>query len=165
MPPSTCVRISRAGPRSTRATSTPARGGEEKPVDVAFVQLDQIARDEGLTSCAFIKLDIEHAEFPALRGGGQLLKDLRPVICFENTPRHAARLNGYTMAEFSGFFEDLDYDLYDIFLNKMTRRRLAYDKFLPSYYLACPAERGALSEAFIASAEAMAQAFMDTAEG
>ncbi|WP_300440694.1 FkbM family methyltransferase [uncultured Mameliella sp.] len=143
----------------------PGEGGEEKPVDVAFVQLDQIARDEGLTSCAFIKLDIEHAEFPALRGGHQLLKDLRPVICFENTPRHAARLNGYTMAEFSGFFEDLDYDLYDIFLNKMTRRRLAYDKFLPSYYLACPSERGDLSADFIASAEAMAQAFMDTAEG
>lgn len=139
----------------------PGEEGEERAVEVSFVQLDQIAEAEGLTSCAFIKLDIEHAEFPALRGGRRLLKALRPVLCFENAPRKAAQLNGYTMDEFAGFFEDLEYDLYDIFLNKVTRQRLTHDRILPSYYLAWPAERGALSAEFIARAEAVAQEFMD----
>ena len=139
----------------------PGEEGEEKAVDVGFVQIDDIVAEAGWDSCAFIKLDIEHAEFPALRGAKKMLKSMRPVLCFENAPRKAAELNGYTMAEFAGFFEDLDYDLYDIFLNKVTRQRLAHDAFLPSYYLAWPAERGALTPEFIASAEAVAKDFMD----
>lgn len=143
----------------------PGEDGEQRAVDVAFVQLDHIAEAERLERCAFIKLDIEHAEFPALRGGRKLLAATRPVLCFENAPRKAAELNGYTMAEFAGFFEALDYDLYDIFLNRVTRQRLAHDVHLPSYYLAWPAERGALTPGFIASAGAVAQAFMDKAAG
>lgn len=139
----------------------PSEEGEEKAVDVSFVQIDDIVEQAGWTKCAFIKLDIEHAEFPALRGAKKMLKSMRPMICFENAPRKAAELNGYTMAEFASFFEDLDYDLYDIFLNKVTRQRLANDTYLPSYYLACPAEQGALSAEFVASAEAVAQSFMD----
>lgn len=141
----------------------PNETGEEKAVDVGFVQIDDLVADAGWDSCAFIKLDIEHAEFPALRGAKTMLKTMRPVLCFENAPRKAGELNGYTMAEFAGFFEDLEYDLYDIFLNKVTRQRLTYDTYLPSYYLAWPAEQGALTPAFIAGAEAAAQDFMDKA--
>lgn len=139
----------------------PGETGAEQTVDVGFVQIDDIVEQGGWDACAFIKLDIEHAEFPALRGAQKMLTSMRPVICFENAPRQAAELNGYTMAEFAGFFEDLNYDLYDIFLNKVTRQRLANDTYLPSYYLAWPAEQGALSAAFIAGAETAAQAFMD----
>lgn len=142
----------------------PGEGGKEREVKVGFVQLDDIIEEAGWDSCGFIKLDIEHAEFPALRGGRKLLKTLRPVICFENAPRKAAELNGYTMAEFAGFFEDLNYTLYDAFLNPVTRQRLAHDTYLPSYYLAVPAENGALSESFIAGAEKVAQEFMDKAK-
>lgn len=142
----------------------PGEEGEEKAVDVGFVQLDQIVEAEGMESCAFIKLDIEHAEFPALRGGRKMLRAMRPVLCFENAPRKAAELNGYTMDEFASFFEDLEYDLYDIFLNRVTRQRLARDVRLPSYYLAWPTERGALTPEFIGAAEAVVQDFMDKTE-
>jgi hypothetical protein len=95
-----------------------------------------------------------------MRSAKKMLKAMRPVLCFENAPRIAADLNGYKLAEFAQFFDDLGYDLYDIFLNRMTRQRLVGDKLLPSYYMAWPTERGALSAEFIASADAAAQDFM-----
>ena len=86
-------------------------------------------------NCDFIKLDIEHSEFPALRGARGILESMRPFIVFENAPRVASELNDYSLEEFVEFFQELDYDLYDIYMNKVTIQRLKEDAALPSYYL------------------------------
>jgi FkbM family methyltransferase len=60
---------------------------------------------------AFIKLDIEGAELPALRGARRLLRESRPPLAFEHGGLRYERRFGYTFDEFYGFFEDIDYQL------------------------------------------------------
>ena len=62
----------------------------------------------------FIKLDIEGAEFPALKGGKSLIARDKPFIVFENGLVSAATSFGYTKEEFFGFFDDLGYRLSDV---------------------------------------------------
>jgi len=103
--------------------------------------LDNIVKDLGWTDCRFIKLDIEQAEFPALRGAKTTLKTFRPIVVFENSPRSASRLNNYSADDFFDFFASIDYEIYDIFLNKFTIERwMAKEERIPSYYIAVPTE-------------------------
>jgi methyltransferase, FkbM family len=114
----------------------------QKPqkVTVKLETIDNIIKDLGWTDCHFIKLDIEHAEFPALRGAKNTLKTFKPIVVFENSPRAAASLNDYSADDFFDFFVSIDYEIYDIFLNKFTIERwMDKEKLLPSYYIAVPA--------------------------
>jgi hypothetical protein len=64
---------------------------------------------------SFIKLDLEGAEFTVLSGGAaRLLERQRPLIVFENARAAAARLYGYTEADFFGFFGRLGYKLFNL---------------------------------------------------
>jgi FkbM family methyltransferase len=62
----------------------------------------------------FIKLDLEGAEFPAMRGGRETIDRCRPLIVFENGRQVAANTFGYTAAQFFGFFHAINYDLWMI---------------------------------------------------
>ncbi|MEQ8817618.1 MAG: FkbM family methyltransferase [Thalassobaculum sp.] len=64
---------------------------------------------------SFIKLDIEGAEFSALRGAAGILARDQPFIVFENSLERAARAFGYDIEEFFQFFGDQRYKLYDVF--------------------------------------------------
>ena len=116
----------------------PSEVKDAKIESVKTETLDRIFRDLGWSKCDFIKLDIEHSEFPALMGAEEILKSMQPVVVFENSPRVAARLNDYSLEEFVEYFQNIDYELYDIFFNKVTIERLKTDAVLPSYYLCYP---------------------------
>ena len=63
----------------------------------------------------FIKLDIEGAEFDAIRGARRTLQSHKPLVVFENSLAGAAQRYGYTDREFFAFFDEIGYRLFDIF--------------------------------------------------
>lgn len=66
------------------------------------------------TSVDFIKLDLEGAEFQCMQGGIILIKNHRPLIVFENGLKWSATKGNYSVQDFFGFFDDLDYDIFTI---------------------------------------------------
>lgn len=56
----------------------------------------------------FVKLDLEGADFLALRGAAQTLKNDRPVIAFENSDK-APGVHGYTLDDVSAYFKSHSY--------------------------------------------------------
>lgn len=111
-----------------------------KKIKVKIETIDSLVSKLKWKSCDFIKLDIENAEVPALMGAPKLLKKMRPLAVFENSPISAARLNKYSGLEFFNFFNKNGYAVFDIFLNRFTLERWQNDKMLPSYYVAIPTE-------------------------
>lgn len=64
---------------------------------------------------SFIKLDIEGAEFDAMRGAGKVIDKFKPFIVFENSLSDAAHSFGYDISTFFDFFNNRDYMLFDVF--------------------------------------------------
>lgn len=62
----------------------------------------------------FAKLDLEGAEFDALRGGRATLMTLRPMVILEFGYHATAASWGYSQAEWDRFFDDIGYRLYDL---------------------------------------------------
>lgn len=115
----------------------PNEKGDVEVTEVSVTTIDKIVIDElQWDSCDFIKLDIEHAEYSALKGAKTVLQKMKPFVVFENSPRVASKLNNYTLPEFINYFNQIDYCLYDIYFNEITLDRLTKDKKLPSYYIA-----------------------------
>ncbi len=56
----------------------------------------------------FVKLDLEGADFLALRGASDTLKNARPVIAFENSDK-APGVHGYTLDDVSDYFNSHSY--------------------------------------------------------
>jgi len=65
------------------------------------------------TRVDFVKLDIEGAEFPALRGARRLLAESRCPVVFENGRATDAAAFGYSREDFFACFAELDYVLHD----------------------------------------------------
>jgi FkbM family methyltransferase len=77
---------------------------------VEVQRIDDLIPDD--SRVRFIKLDIEGAELPALRGALRLLTRCRPCLAFENGGlRYQARFN-YTSEDFFGFFDQIGYIMY-----------------------------------------------------
>lgn len=91
----------------------PGLENEEKAVvTVLLTTLDQSLCIPRLD---FVKLDLEGHDFIALRGGVEQLRQHRPVVAFECGAREAlAQRMGFTKVQFFAFWDELDYDLYDI---------------------------------------------------
>ncbi|RME94536.1 MAG: FkbM family methyltransferase, partial [Bacteroidetes bacterium] len=74
-----------------------------------------------------IKMDIEGAELPALRGSLELIRRFRPELIIElNNATYAAA--GYSMQDLVTWLEDQGYDIYQIEgtgLRPLNRKQLA----------------------------------------
>lgn len=81
-------------------------------IEVEVVRLDDVIGTD--THVDFIKLDVEGAELPALRGGLDMLKRERPVVLFECGPTGHTEAFGYTRADAFTFFQNLGYCVYSI---------------------------------------------------
>ena len=68
-----------------------------------------------LRPVSLIKLDLEGAEFSALRGSSHTLRSDRPFVVFEDGGQSAADLYDYDQSELVDFFRSLSYSLFDLF--------------------------------------------------
>jgi FkbM family methyltransferase len=86
--------------------------------DVEVVRID----DELPTGrCSFVKLDLEGGEYDALVGARSLIERDRPVIAMEHGFHWAAERFGYDTHQFTHFFEEIDYLVFDFANNRVTR--------------------------------------------
>lgn len=81
-------------------------------IEVEMSTLD--AELERETSCRFIKLDVEGAEYLALSGALNVLNRFAPVIVLENDLQQTAVRFGYTQKQFFDVFTGTGYRLFDI---------------------------------------------------
>jgi FkbM family methyltransferase len=93
-------------------------------VEIAMIEVTVKTIDEILKPIekrlSFIKLDLEGGEFSALLGAKQSIRRYNPVIAFENGLEWTRRYWDYTMDDFFRFFDEIDYDLYELFLRRLT---------------------------------------------
>jgi FkbM family methyltransferase len=82
--------------------------------NIIAVSSDTIDNVVGGSRIDFIKLDLEGADFLAIRGARHAITRGRPPIIFENSRGAAARYYGYTTDEFFQFFDDLGYRAFDL---------------------------------------------------
>ncbi len=106
--------------------------------------LDTLLADR-LTQLDVIKLDIEHSEFRAMRGAREIISKHRPMMVFENSPKVAAKVSGYSYGEFFDFFDSLDYRVFDIYMNPFVETDLEKPmSALEVYYVALPGDHRSL---------------------
>ena len=110
-----------------------------KRITVPVGRLDALVGAAGDRRIRVIKVDIENAEFAALRGAEDLLRRDRPVVVFENNPRGAARHAGYEVSDFFDFFSSCGYALWSLLLEPIPSAQ-AWRDCRSSYYLALPSE-------------------------
>jgi FkbM family methyltransferase len=116
-------------------------------VEVDVVRLDDVLDTERRVD--FLKLDVEGAELPALRGAVDTIKRDQPVVLFESGPNGHTASFDYTRTDLFGFFADLGYRIYSIADFVYGRAAMTVDEFekagtypYPGFnYLALPAER------------------------
>ncbi len=89
--------------------------------EIDTVKLDDIIPNT-LDQWRFAKLDLEGAEFDALRGGRQSLMTLRPMVILEFGYHATAAAWGYTQEQWDDFFDDIGYRLYDFAARSIMHR-------------------------------------------
>lgn len=85
-------------------------GERKRSLVVPTTTLDAWSSRRGITRVDFIKLDIEGAEYRALRGARRLLEQTRPVIFFEVNQVCLAR-DGRTPQDLFNMLSDLEYSV------------------------------------------------------
>ena len=82
-------------------------------IEVSAETIDSVMNaNPSVGRVSFVKLDLEGEEFAALRGAERTLRTHRPCCVFENGLEFCA--SDYGAEEFFGYFNALEYDLYDI---------------------------------------------------
>lgn len=117
---------------------------------VVTVRMDTIL--ERRKPVSFIKLDLEGGEYHALRGARAILEKDRPIICFENGRQAAAAVYGYEKAQFFGYFEHMNYQLYTAFGDRFERGMWRTTPFHFNFF-ALPTEREEFASEIAASAK------------
>lgn len=98
-----------------------AYGSRTEPVETVQVRrLDKVAAEWALDRLDVVKIDVEGAEWPALRGGEQLLRKHRPVLIIE-VGEDTCRAAGYAPEDFCRWLDTLGYDLHVIDEQSKTR--------------------------------------------
>lgn len=110
---------------------------EHRSITVQAVRLDDVISGP----VAFIKLDVEGAEFEALRGAHRILTTSRPVLAFEFARQHTGDRMGYSAEEFFDYFDEVGYDVADVFGTQLSPRLWSKDISLPWYAIGWPRGR------------------------
>jgi FkbM family methyltransferase len=84
---------------------------------VRVATIDQLCADAG--SIRFMKIDIEGGEYHALLGAERTIARHEPVVCFEFGPSSPKDFS-YSLDSFIGFWEDVGYEVFDLFGNRQT---------------------------------------------
>lgn len=94
--------------RDASGLGSNAEFDEHLRVVVDGATLDGFRVRSGLTRIDFVKIDVEGAELHVLRGGGETIEKLRPVVMVEVEDRHLARF-GTRSAQIAEWFAARDY--------------------------------------------------------
>ena len=86
-------------------------GAEVETETVTVDALDAMVEDHG--RIGFIKLDVEGAEYHALRGARRILAESRPVFAMEFGNAGGARRYDYDGDDFFGLMDESGYDLFN----------------------------------------------------
>jgi len=84
-------------------------------IKVRMLTLNAIYEAHNLKDLRFIKMDIEGAEFSALKAADKLLIEARPMIVFECGFSFTAQRFNYSKEDFFAYFQKHGYKLYDLF--------------------------------------------------
>lgn len=109
-----------------------------RTIRVSVDTLDSICQDAA--RLRFIKLDLEGGEFDAMRGGLGLIRKHRPALVFEYDCHRTPAFYGFRHEDVLKFFEDLDYDLFDVLGVPFDRPDL-WNSAKLWYYFAIPREQ------------------------
>lgn len=90
----------------------PIDGVEIERFEVQLVTLDEALSD--VDRLDFMKIDVEGAELPTLRGASELLARFQPELLFECAPDSQLEPFGYTRVELFGFLTERGYDVYSM---------------------------------------------------
>ena len=92
-------------------SAPPGSRGEKEQIQV--LRLDDWAQQQNLQGADFVKLDIEGAEFAALRGAEAVLREFRPALVLELEHSHSERA-GFDESELLDYLRALDYQLHTL---------------------------------------------------
>lgn len=87
-----------------------ARDGKQVTEEVALIRLDDYVADKGLSRVDMIKIDIEGAEFSALKGAVDTLRRFRPLVLMELDQDNLLRA-GCTAGDILGFWRELGFQV------------------------------------------------------
>jgi len=104
--------VSSAPSQSCIARDNDRAGVGRETIEVETVLIDDLLADAH--AWRFGKLNLEDGEFRALQGGESAIARHRPFLVFERSVG-APGWYGYSVADFFDFFEDLNYEVYDLF--------------------------------------------------
>jgi FkbM family methyltransferase len=79
--------------------------------------IDEITKNNPV---AFVKLDLEGADFLALQGAKSMMQRCKPIVIFENSRAGAAKSYSYTRDDFTKFFQNLNYQVFDLHAVELT---------------------------------------------
>lgn len=81
-------------------------GSNDEGASIRLIAVDSLE----LTAVDVVKIDVEGAEYRAMRGAENLLRRQRPVILSELHPAQLASVSGCSAADYLGYMASLDYD-------------------------------------------------------
>jgi len=100
-----------AGLSGLKSDDIAASKGGGLTEEVKVERVDDVIPDSE-RRVTFIKIDVEGAEFPALKGARKTLDRCRPVVSFENTSWTGMKRFNYKAEELFAFIDRVNYDLY-----------------------------------------------------
>lgn len=89
-------------------------GGKEVQHERIKVQTTTLDIEVSKKGVDFIKLDLEGADVLALFGARAILENDKPICVFENSREWASKCYGYSKEDFFEFFENLNYETFDL---------------------------------------------------
>ncbi len=90
---------------------------KKNEVQVETIRIDDFVKQKGINRIDFIKIDIEGAEYMAIKGMPDVLANLRPIMMIEVTENHEALFN---------LLKDSGYVFVDEFSNKVEEKKAFY---------------------------------------